>query len=57
MEKYKLVVEVNNKKREFTLDDLKKLFKKEEIISCIQCAGNRRAELNTVGKTLGLEWD
>mmetsp|Transcript_9031 Transcript_9031/g.22031 ORF Transcript_9031/g.22031 Transcript_9031/m.22031 type:complete len:678 (+) Transcript_9031:359-2392(+) len=33
-------------KRKFTLEDLKTKFKKHEVVTTLQCAGNRREDLN-----------
>lgn len=38
------------------LDDLKSKFKKRTVTSTIQCAGNRRSELNKVKEVKGLNW-
>ncbi|XP_035231745.1 sulfite oxidase-like isoform X2 [Stegodyphus dumicola] len=38
------------------LEDIKKKFKKHTITSTIQCAGNRRSELNNVKEVKGLNW-
>ncbi|XP_023333295.1 sulfite oxidase [Eurytemora carolleeae] len=38
-----------------TLEDLKK-FPKHKIITCIQCAGNRRAEMRARKELKGLDW-
>lgn len=41
----------------YSLGQLKSEFRKHEIVSTMQCAGNRRSELNAVGgKTQGLGW-
>lgn len=41
---------------ELKLDDLKTKFKKHSVTSTIQCAGNRRSELNKVKEVKGLNW-
>jgi len=41
----------------FTLDDLKKNYKKKTVVSSIQCGGNRRAEMNPHGTTFGCPWE
>lgn len=38
------------------LEDIKTKFKKHTITSTIQCAGNRRSELNSVKEVKGLNW-
>jgi sulfite oxidase len=35
------------KKHKFTLNDLKTKFKKHEVVTTLQCAGNRREDLHT----------
>jgi len=40
-----------------TMDDLKKNFPKYEVDVTIQCAGNRRTDLNKVKEVRGLAWD
>ncbi|KAG8197175.1 hypothetical protein JTE90_011333 [Oedothorax gibbosus] len=39
-----------------TLDDIKNKFPKQTIAATIQCAGNRRSELNDVKEVKGLSW-
>lgn len=39
-----------------SLDDLKQRFRRHEITSTIQCAGNRRDELNATEEVKGLKW-
>ncbi|XP_070793851.1 sulfite oxidase, mitochondrial isoform X1 [Pituophis catenifer annectens] len=41
----------------FSLQDLKQNFPKYEVTATIQCAGNRRAELNAVQNTNRLGWN
>ncbi|CAJ1943583.1 unnamed protein product [Cylindrotheca closterium] len=44
---YRLIVKGKGlKKHKFTLEDLKTKFKKHEIITTLQCAGNRREDLH-----------
>lgn len=40
-----------------SLEDIKNKYHKKDIISTIQCAGNRRKEFNNLEKTLGLNWN
>ncbi|KAF0699780.1 Aste57867_9661 [Aphanomyces stellatus] len=40
-----------------SLDDLKKNFKQHTIVTTIQCAGNRRAEMSAIKPVKGLSWD
>jgi len=47
---------LNINEKELKLKDIKKLFTKNEIISTIQCGGNRRNELNNFDKTSGTNW-
>ena len=55
---YVLEVNVGNggKPLKLTLDDLKKKFKQHTVTVAIQCAGNRRDEMNAVKKVKGLTW-
>jgi len=39
-----------------SLDDLKTKYKRVSVTATMQCGGNRRSELNDVGKTQGLKW-
>ncbi|MBN3291953.1 SUOX protein, partial [Polypterus senegalus] len=39
-----------------TLNDLKTKFTKHTVIATLQCAGNRRSEMNKVKTVKGLEW-
>jgi sulfite oxidase len=41
---------------EITYDDLKTKFKTKKVVATLQCAGNRRSELNTKKPVKGLEW-
>ncbi|RHY35400.1 hypothetical protein DYB32_000169 [Aphanomyces invadans] len=41
----------------FTLDELKNNFKQHTIVTTIQCAGNRRAEMSAIKPVKGLSWD
>eukprot|EP01080_Neovahlkampfia_damariscottae_P003201 gene3201-5517_t len=54
---YVLYVEAEGVKKQIklTLDDLKK-FKEHKIVTTIQCAGNRRSEMNEVKRVKGLNW-
>jgi len=52
----KLKVEGDKQCISLNLDDLKTKFKKVELISAIQCAGNRRSEMNKIKKVKGLSW-
>ncbi|MEW5307520.1 MAG: hypothetical protein WDW36_009909 [Sanguina aurantia] len=42
---------------DLTLEALKTKFKKHTITATIQCAGNRRDEMNKIKAVKGLEWD
>ncbi|XP_046685969.1 sulfite oxidase, mitochondrial [Homalodisca vitripennis] len=46
---------VGIKSTTLTLEDIKK-FPKHSVTACIQCAGNRRSEMNQVKQVKGLEW-
>jgi sulfite oxidase len=52
IKKFKLTINNNS----LSLEDLKKM-KCKKVISTIQCGGNRRGELNNIGKTSGTSWD
>ncbi|XP_078390695.1 sulfite oxidase, mitochondrial [Cetorhinus maximus] len=41
---------------QLTLDDLKTKFPKHTITAALQCAGNRRSEMNAVRQVKGLNW-
>ncbi|KAM7308658.1 sulfite oxidase [Ixodes scapularis] len=56
-EDYVLEVEsIDGESQVLTLEDIKTKFEKVTITSVVQCAGNRRSELNKVKKVKGLEW-
>ncbi|OQR99410.1 sulfite oxidase [Thraustotheca clavata] len=40
-----------------SVEDLKTTFKQREVITTIQCAGNRRAEMSQIKQVNGLSWD
>ena len=40
-----------------SLDDLKRLFKKHEIVATLQCSGNRRSEMGKARPIKGLDWE
>ena len=40
-----------------TIDNLKKNFEEVSVTTAIQCAGNRRAEMNKYKKVQGLLWE
>ena len=51
-----LGIDGKDKKLSFTLDDLKTKFTKHEVITSIQCGGNRRQEMNGFHITAGSPW-
>jgi sulfite oxidase len=54
---YKLLVDGDGAKSvSLTLEDLKTRFLKREVVSTLQCGGNRRSELDRVEKTSGIPW-
>lgn len=54
---YKLeICLIDGKKISFSMADLKSKFPKYTITATIQCAGNRRSELNQVKQVKGLNW-
>ncbi|KDO25847.1 hypothetical protein SPRG_08791 [Saprolegnia parasitica CBS 223.65] len=40
-----------------SIEDLKTKFKEHQIVTTIQCAGNRRAEMSHIKQVNGLSWD
>jgi len=52
----RLKIEGTSKCITLDLNELKSKFEKVEIISAIQCAGNRRSEMNKIKKVKGLSW-
>ncbi|CAD6189155.1 unnamed protein product [Caenorhabditis auriculariae] len=55
---HKLSVEgLDGKKIELSVEDLKKKYKSVSFNSVIQCAGNRRNEMNDFKKVQGLMWE
>uniref|UniRef100_A0A0N5BRX7 sulfite oxidase n=1 Tax=Strongyloides papillosus TaxID=174720 RepID=A0A0N5BRX7_STREA len=57
--KHTLTIEGKYLKKPITLkvEDLKKKYKEYSITSVVQCAGNRRAEMNKYSKVQGLMWE
>lgn len=55
-EECKLNVEGSDRCISLNLEELKTKFRKFELISAIQCAGNRRSEMNKVKTVKGLSW-
>uniref|UniRef100_A0A8C5MLY3 Sulfite oxidase, mitochondrial n=1 Tax=Leptobrachium leishanense TaxID=445787 RepID=A0A8C5MLY3_9ANUR len=60
-DQYKLVIEApaatkGEKPLQLTLNDLKTKFPQHEITATLQCAGNRRSEMNAVKQVKGLDW-
>ncbi|XP_064618699.1 sulfite oxidase-like [Lineus longissimus] len=54
---YKLTVSgLGVKTMEFSLNDLKKKFKKHTVKATMECAGNRRAEMTEIKEVKGLMW-
>lgn len=54
---YRLIVEgTGTKPVRLTLEDLRTRFLQREVVSTIQCGGNRRSELDKVEKTSGIPW-
>lgn len=55
--KYQLCIQSRNgRKLSLSLQDLKRKFSKHEVIATLQCAGNRRAEMNAIKNTNRLGW-
>mmetsp|Transcript_63410 Transcript_63410/g.138073 ORF Transcript_63410/g.138073 Transcript_63410/m.138073 type:complete len:607 (+) Transcript_63410:65-1885(+) len=56
-DEYRLVIGGEGTKPvSLSLDDLRTRFVKREVVSTIQCGGNRRSELDQVCKTAGIPW-
>eukprot|EP00933_Yihiella_yeosuensis_P070685 TRINITY_DN78836_c0_g1_i1.p1 TRINITY_DN78836_c0_g1~~TRINITY_DN78836_c0_g1_i1.p1 ORF type:complete len:660 (+),score=140.00 TRINITY_DN78836_c0_g1_i1:139-2118(+) len=56
-DKYRLMVDgVGTKPVSLSLEDLKSRFVKREVVSTLQCGGNRRSELDKIAKTGGIPW-
>lgn len=54
---YQLCIQSRNgRKLSLSLQDLKRKFSKHEVIATLQCAGNRRAEMNAIKNTNRLGW-
>ncbi|XP_069509877.1 sulfite oxidase, mitochondrial [Ambystoma mexicanum] len=54
---YKLEIEVPGcQPMLLTLTDLKSKFPKHEVTATLQCAGNRRSEMNAIKQVKGLDW-
>ena len=47
---------INKQLRTYTLHELKTLFPKVEVVSTIQCGGNRRADMSQHKRTAGNAW-
>ncbi|CAO4387016.1 unnamed protein product [Caenorhabditis nigoni] len=57
-EDHRLTIEtLNGKTIDLSVDELKKKYKSYTIGSVIQCAGNRRADMNQYKKVQGLMWE
>ena len=58
VETYRLSIKGRGVERELSLslDNLKTLFPKREIVVTTQCGGNRRSGMNKVKKTMGISW-
>lgn len=55
IKEYRLTISIGDSNTQFTVDELK-AFPMYEVTTTIQCAGNRRSELNQVKPTAGLRW-
>jgi sulfite oxidase len=55
---HQLTIELpNGDEKSYTMDDLKRMFKKHKITATLQCAGNRRKDMTVYAKqTNGLQW-
>lgn len=56
-QQYRLCVDgVGTKSVTLCLEDIKSRFLKREVVTTIQCGGNRRSELDQIEKTSGIPW-
>lgn len=55
-EDFNLKIEGTSKCITLKVEDLKKNFQKVELVAAIQCAGNRRSEMDKIKKVKGLGW-
>ncbi|KAM8975373.1 sulfite oxidase, mitochondrial [Pelodytes ibericus] len=57
-DQYQLVIETPNtgKPLQLSLHDLKTKYSRHEVTATLQCAGNRRSEMNAVKPVKGLDW-
>ena len=54
---YKIEIQIGEKDAvTLTLAEIKKLFKKQEVVATIQCGGNRREEMSILEVTAGTPW-
>lgn len=57
LDTYRLLVEVPGKEpKPFTLEELMERFEKVEVVATLQCAGNRRVDLDKAKPAKGLPW-
>ncbi|XP_053311618.1 sulfite oxidase, mitochondrial [Spea bombifrons] len=60
-DEYRLIIETpsgteGSKPLQLSLNDLKTKFPRHEVTATLQCAGNRRSEMNAVKPVKGLDW-
>ena len=55
-EDFQLKIEGTNKCISLNVENLKNKFEKVELVAAIQCAGNRRSEMDKIKKVKGLSW-
>eukprot|EP00298_Acanthocystis_sp_HF-20_P014268 c20703_g1_i2.p1 GENE.c20703_g1_i2~~c20703_g1_i2.p1 ORF type:complete len:402 (+),score=136.45 c20703_g1_i2:88-1293(+) len=58
VDSFRLSVDENkrNSSVQLSVDDIKNIFPKKSIVATIQCAGNRRSEMDKEKKTIGIPW-
>merc|ERR1719159_101011 len=56
-DKHRILVDgLGSKAVSLSMDDIRDRFSMHEVVSTIQCGGNRRGEFNTVDETSGIPW-
>lgn len=54
---YKIEIQIGEEDPvSLSLDQIKKIFKKQEVVATIQCGGNRREEMSILEPTAGTPW-
>jgi len=53
---YEITIKDHNNSINLSIENLKKKYKIHDVITTIQCAGNRRKEFEEIDKVMGLPW-